>query len=331
VVSAARKEVCTCLAMAWLFRCGFCRSPVDPGDDAEDYHVSIAEDAQEPQSASQDAASKLDESPEVTPEQVQSEISKVIQQAEAQLSEPHAQDGQDNVPTLDGSFGMEEHRICPISGLSTLQGACPFAKPKAKAKDGGKKEKVKLQLDFKWEQDDSNSVVTVSVRSHPTAAFETFALGDSASKEDIKRQYKALSLKHHPDKNQDDVEAATERFQRIKDAYSLIKDTDGELAFPWEDHPETQQVVTGNESVALFAKVAMEACEEHHFKGLQLRHLVRTCETVKVLKFESETEDGTKTETRLEALCMDSKNFVNHLVKVHRKEAWEFKYVEAEE
>ena len=45
-----------------------------------------------------------------------------------------------------------------------------------------------------------------------------------------------LSLKHHPvaqrgsksaswpkDKNQDDVEAATERFQSIKDAYNAIK------------------------------------------------------------------------------------------------------------
>lgn len=44
-----------------------------------------------------------------------------------------------------GRFGTEV-RICPVSGLSTLQGACPFAKPKAKAKDGGKKEKARAAL-----------------------------------------------------------------------------------------------------------------------------------------------------------------------------------------
>eukprot|EP00434_Breviolum_minutum_P018061 symbB.v1.2.015928.t1/scaffold1202.1/size131747/12 len=111
----------------------------------------------------------------------------------------------------DPSFGMEV-RICPVSGLSTLQGACPFAKPKAKAKDGGKKQKASIKLDFKWKQDES--IVSISVCAHHTDAFAALELPDSASQEEIKRQYKALSLKHHPDKNQDDVDAATERFQR---------------------------------------------------------------------------------------------------------------------
>ncbi|CAE7428327.1 dnaJ [Symbiodinium sp. KB8] len=214
----------------------------------------------------------------------------------------------------------EEVRICPISGLSTLQGACPFAKPKAKAKDGGKKQRAAVKLDFQWEQ--AESKVTISVRAHPTDAFVALELPDSASQQEIKRQYKALSLRHHPDKNQDDPDA-TDRFQRIKDAYQALKDTDGELAFPWADYPEKQQVMPGNEAIAIFAEVGREACEEHHFQGLQLRHLVKSS-SVQVLKFERELEEGRVTECELQALCTDSAHFVNHLVKVHRRDAWEF-------
>eukprot|EP00931_Biecheleriopsis_adriatica_P089313 TRINITY_DN63466_c0_g1_i1.p1 TRINITY_DN63466_c0_g1~~TRINITY_DN63466_c0_g1_i1.p1 ORF type:complete len:319 (-),score=86.53 TRINITY_DN63466_c0_g1_i1:30-938(-) len=245
-----------------------------------------------------------------------------------QSEEPQDEEGEHAPDAMEGrplGFGMEEeHRICPVSGLSTLQGACPFAKPKAKAKDGGKKTKVSLKLDFKWEQ--GESMVSISVRGHPTEAFAALELPDSASKEEIKKQYKVLSLKHHPDKNQDDVDAATDQFQRIKDAYQAIKDTNGELAFPWEQHPDSQQVMSGDEAISMFAKVGMEACEENHFQGLQLRHLVRTSGEVKVLKFDAEKEDGRITECKLEALCMDSKNFVNHLVKVQRRDAWEYRY-----
>jgi len=218
-----------------------------------------------------------------------------------------------------------EVRICPVSGLSTLQGACPFAKPKAKAKDGGKKQKASIKLDFKWKQDES--IVSISVCAHHTDAFAALELPDSASQEEIKRQYKALSLKHHPDKNQDDVDAATERFQRIKDAYTAIKDTDGELAFGWDENPEKQQVMVGDEAVAVFAEVGMEACQEHHFQGLQLRHLVKSSTEVKVLKFDKESQDGHITECWLNALCAGSPHFVTHLVKVYRRDAWEYEEV----
>eukprot|EP00913_Durusdinium_trenchii_P020152 g18937.t1 len=184
-----------------------------------------------------------------------------------------------------------------------------------------------VKLDFKWKQDES--MVVIKVCAHHTDAFTTMELPNSASQEEIKKQYKALSLIHHPDKNQDDVEAATERFQRtkdvlIKDAYALIKDTDGELAFPWDQHPEKQQVMKGDEAVAVFAEVGLEACEEHHFQGLQLRHLVKSSEEVKVLKFDKESEGGHITECWLDAICAGSPHFVSHLVKVYRRDAWEY-------
>ncbi|CAE8706506.1 unnamed protein product, partial [Polarella glacialis] len=206
-------------------------------------------------------------------------------------------------------------------GMSTLHGACPFAKPKAKAKDGGKKQKASIQLDFEWVDRKSESKVVISVRPHLTESWAALELADTASKEDIKRQYHLLSRQHHPDKNQDDLEAATERFQRIKDAYQVLKDLDGELAFPWDQNPDKQQVVAGPQSVLVFAKIGMEACEEHHLKGLQLRHMAKTSGEVRALQFEPEVSaDGFTTESWVSGLCMDSPHFVNHLVKIHRKD-----------
>ena len=39
--------------------------------------------------------------------------------------------------------------------------------------------------------------------------------------------------------------------------------------------------MNGEEAVAVFAEVGLEACEEHHFQGLQLRHLVKSSTDVK--------------------------------------------------
>jgi curved DNA-binding protein CbpA len=54
--------------------------------------------------------------------------------------------------------------------------------------------------------------------------YACLELDETASEEDIKRQYRALALKYHPDKNPDDAEAATRRFQKISHAYSILGD-----------------------------------------------------------------------------------------------------------
>src|SRR5512142_635941 len=47
----------------------------------------------------------------------------------------------------------------------------------------------------------------------------------SATQDEIKKQYRKLAAKHHPDKNQNDPKAA-ERFKEISEAYQVLGDVE---------------------------------------------------------------------------------------------------------
>ncbi|CAK0827148.1 unnamed protein product [Prorocentrum cordatum] len=126
-------------------------------------------------------------------------------------------------------------------------------------------------------------------------------------------------VKHHPDKSPGP--GATERFQRIVEAHQALKDTDGELAFPWERHPERQQVMTGMQVLRTFGPLAQEAANTDPIKAQMMQHVVKESTDCKVLIFERETTEGGSQvrETWADALCTDARNGSNHLVKVYRR------------
>merc|ERR1712137_94004 len=105
-----------------------------------------------------------------------------------------------------------------------------------------------------------------------------------ARKADIRRKYRELALKHHPDKAED-KEAAAEAFKEIRTAYEIIKDTDGERHYDWENNEDKQQTMTGKEAVKMLGQLGNEACQQHYMYAMQLRHMANCATKVQVLLF----------------------------------------------
>jgi DnaJ-class molecular chaperone len=57
-----------------------------------------------------------------------------------------------------------------------------------------------------------------------TNYYDLLGVSSNASEEEIKKKYRALSLKYHPDRNNGDKEC-TEKFQKISEAYETLQDS----------------------------------------------------------------------------------------------------------
>ena len=56
--------------------------------------------------------------------------------------------------------------------------------------------------------------------------YEVLGVPKDASKEDIRKAYRKLAKKYHPDANKDDPKAAEERFKELSEAYEVLADDD---------------------------------------------------------------------------------------------------------
>jgi DnaJ-class molecular chaperone len=55
--------------------------------------------------------------------------------------------------------------------------------------------------------------------------YDVLGISKDASDDEIKRAYKKLALKYHPDKNTDDKEKAEQQFKKITQAYTVLSDS----------------------------------------------------------------------------------------------------------
>src|SRR6185503_12822890 len=60
--------------------------------------------------------------------------------------------------------------------------------------------------------------------------YEVLGVGRTAAGEDIKRAYRKLAVKFHPDKNPDDPHAE-EKFKELGEAYDVLMDSDKRAAY----------------------------------------------------------------------------------------------------
>lgn len=207
-----------------------------------------------------------------------------------------------------------EGRICPMTGAV---GYCPMAKPKGFDPNAPKPE-LKVMMLVLWE--DGDSKVSIGVYPHMNKHWAALDIADTSTKEEIRAQYRKLSVKWHPDKNQGNP-AAKERFQAISAAYEALKDVDLTLAFPWGMHPKKQTTCTGLEALRQFGSLGGEAASTDPIKAQMMQHVIKESSSCKVIKFESDTEMGGVQYhvTQVDALCEDARNGSNHLVKIFRR------------
>lgn len=67
--------------------------------------------------------------------------------------------------------------------------------------------------------------------------YDTLGVPKNASDEDIKKAYRKLAMKHHPDRNQgDSAKAAEEKFKEAKEAYEMLSDPQKRAAYDQHGH-----------------------------------------------------------------------------------------------
>ena len=54
--------------------------------------------------------------------------------------------------------------------------------------------------------------------------YELLGVSKNASPDEIKKQYKKMAMKYHPDRNKENKEAAASKFQEISNAYNVLTD-----------------------------------------------------------------------------------------------------------
>ncbi|NBQ85041.1 MAG: molecular chaperone DnaJ, partial [Methylophilaceae bacterium] len=65
--------------------------------------------------------------------------------------------------------------------------------------------------------------------------YEVLGVNRDASEEEIKKAYRKLAMKHHPDRNPDNPKAE-EHFKEAKEAYEMLSDSQKRAAYDQYGH-----------------------------------------------------------------------------------------------
>lgn len=70
--------------------------------------------------------------------------------------------------------------------------------------------------------------------------YDTLSVGRDASQNEIKKAYRKAALKHHPDRNKDNVEAAETKFKEVAEAYEVLSDSNKKEIYDQYGHEGLQ-------------------------------------------------------------------------------------------
>ncbi|KAL0061023.1 hypothetical protein AAF712_012144 [Marasmius tenuissimus] len=118
--------------------------------------------------------------------------------------------------------------------------------------------------------------------------YQLLEVEETATAEEIKKSFRRLALIHHPDKNKDDVEGATQRFATLQQAYEVLSD-DQERAW-YDSHKASLVPEPDDETVYQDIKTGAPPSKARD-RGLTVRHLTRFLDA-SVWKGFSDDDDG---------------------------------------
>jgi molecular chaperone DnaJ len=75
--------------------------------------------------------------------------------------------------------------------------------------------------------------------------YETLGVQRSASKDDIKKAYRKLAMKYHPDMNKDKTKEAEEKFKELSEAYEVLADDEKRQKYDRFGHEGVQSTFRG--------------------------------------------------------------------------------------
>jgi molecular chaperone DnaJ len=75
--------------------------------------------------------------------------------------------------------------------------------------------------------------------------YEVLGVSKSASADEIKKSYRRLAMKHHPDRNKEDDGASEKKFKEAKEAYEVLKDAEKKATYDQFGHEGLQRGAGG--------------------------------------------------------------------------------------
>ena len=90
--------------------------------------------------------------------------------------------------------------------------------------------------------------------------YDVLGVSKGASDDELKKAYRKLAMKYHPDRNSDDP-AAAEKFKEASEAYEVLSDTGKRSAYDQFGHDGVNPSGFGGEvhkALTIFSEISLE-------------------------------------------------------------------------